>query len=217
MSGITFSNQAFRKNLTAFFIVAVIIFACALIGIFGRPLFFLAIFWPANAVLLGLFLRFQNLNNFGGWVGAFTAFMTADLITGNYFLLTLFLTFANLLHVIVTLVLIHLFKLDYKQYNRGLTFLYLFVMSAFGGCLAAPVFACLTVPYLPNTFMSMDRIWIDFGMWWTGEILNVITFLPILLAIPEKRFLKNILKNISKNQFNIKPYSHLQPLLFLSS
>ena len=204
MPGITFSNQAFRKNLTAFFIVAVIIFACALIGIFGRPLFFLAIFWPANAVLLGLFLRFQNLNNFGGWVGAFTAFMTADLITGNYFLLTLFLTFANLLHVIVTLVLIHLFKLDYKQYNRGLTFLYLFVMSAFGGCLAAPVFACLTVPYLPNTFMSMDRIWIDFGMWWTGEILNVITFLPILLAIPEKKVFKKYIEEYKQKPIQYK-------------
>ena len=166
-------------------------FACALAGIIGRPLTFLAIFWPANAVLLGLFLRFPTLKNIGGWLGAFIGFMIADLITGNTFLVTLFLTLANLSHALVTLLLIHFFKLDYKQYNKGLTFLYLFGISAFGGCLAAASFACLTVPHLPNTFMSMDRIWIDFGMWWTGEILNVIAFLPIVLAIPNQNTIQN--------------------------
>lgn len=207
MSGITFSNQVFKKNLTAFFIVAAIIFTCALIGIFSRPLFFLAIFWPANAVLLGLFLRFKSLKNFGGCLGAFAGYMAADLISGNYFLLTLFLTFANLLNPIVTLALIHLFKLNYKHYNRGLTFLYLFALSAFGGCLAAPIFASLTVPHLPNTFMSIDRIWVDFGMWWTGEILNIITFLPIILAIPKKNIFKNYI-----NEYHQKPF---QPKILL--
>ena len=204
MLGIKFSNQVLKENTTAFIIVAVVIFACALLGILGRPLFFLAIFWPANAVLLGLFLRFKPLNNIGGWVGAFSGFMIADLITGNYFLLTLFLTIANLLYVIVTLTLIYLFKLNYKQYNKGLTFLYLFAICVFGGCLAAPVFACLTVPYLPNTFMSIDRIWIDFGMWWTGEILNVVAFLPILLAIPEKKVFTKYLEEYKQKPLQSK-------------
>ena len=204
MLKIRFSNQALKQHISAFFIVAVVIFVCALMGILGRPLFFLAIFWPANAVLLGMFLRFHKLKNFGSCFGAFSGFMIADLITGNYFLLTLFLTIANLLHVIVTLLLIRLFKLNYKQYNKGLTFLYLFAISAFGGCLAAPVFASLTVPYLPNTFMSMDRIWIDFGMWWTGEILNVIAFLPIILAIPERKVFKKYLEEYKQKPLQSK-------------
>ncbi|MDR0238243.1 diguanylate cyclase [Acinetobacter sp.] len=188
---ILYLSQQLKDNISAFFLIAVIMFACALAGIIGRPLTFLAIFWPANAVLLGLFLRFPTLKNIGGWLGAFIGFMIADLITGNTFLVTLFLTLANLSHALVTLLLIHFFKLDYKQYNKGLTFLYLFGISAFGGCLAAASFACLTVPHLPNTFMSMDRIWIDFGMWWTGEILNVIAFLPIVLAIPNQNTIQN--------------------------
>lgn len=188
---ILYLSQTFKDNISAFFLIAVIIFACALAGILGRPLSFLAIFWPANAVLLGLFLRFTTLKNIGGWLGAFTGFMLADLITGNSFLVTLFLTLANLSHALGTLLLIHFFKLDYKQYNKGLTFLYLFGISAFGGCLAAATIACLTVPHLPNTFMSIDRIWIDFGMWWTGEILNVIAFLPIVLAIPNRTTLQS--------------------------
>ena len=204
-----YSEQTLKQNTQAFLIVGVIIFVCALIGILGRPLFFLAILWPANAVMLGLFLRFEHLRNFGGWFGAFTGFMLADLVNGNYFLLTLFLTIANLLHPLVTLALIRLFKLDFKQYNKGLTFLFLFIISAFGGCLASPVFAVLTIPYVPNTFMSVDRIWTDFGMWWTGEILNVIVFLPIVLAIPEKSVFKKYFEELKLQPFQ---YQNAFPL-----
>ena len=192
--------------MSAFLIIAAIIFVFALAGILGRPLFFLAIFWPANAILLGLFLRFESLKNIGGWLGAFTGFMLADLLTGNTFLLTLFLTLANMSDALVTLILIRLFQLNYKQYNKGLTFLYLFGICAFGGCLAAATFACLTVPHMPNTFMSMDRIWVDFGMWWTGEILNVVAFLPILLAIPDKQTAHNYYQDVQQRTLQYREF-----------
>ncbi len=207
---IEFHNQKLKDNITAFLIIAVVIFVFTLIGILGRPLSFLAIFWPANAILLGLFLRFPLFKNMGGWVGAFTGFMLPDLLNGNTFLVTLFLTLANLSLTAVTLALINILKLDYKQYNKGLTFLYLFMISAFGGCLTAATFACLTVPHLPNTFMSMDRIWIDFGMWWTGEILNVIAFLPIVLAIPEKETALSYYQELQQKPFQ---YKELFPFL----
>lgn len=203
---IEYSKQPLRENLSAFLILAVIIFVFALAGIFGRPLSFLAIFWPANAILLGLFLRFNSLKNAGGWLGAFTGFMLADLLMGNTFLVTLCLTIANLLNSVVTLLLIRLLKLDYKEYNKGLTFLYLFGISAFGGCLAAATFACLTVPHMPNTFMSMDRIWVDFGMWWTGEILNVIAILPILLAIPDKEMIQNYYQDLQHKPLQYREF-----------
>lgn len=181
---------------------------CCLAGIFGRPLAFLSIFWPANAILLGMLLRFPHLNNMGGWFGAFSGFMLADLLTGNYFILTLFLTIANLINPFVTLIFIRLFKLNYKEYNKGLTFLFLFLISSFGGCLISSIFAVLTIPHIPNTFMEMDRIWIDFDMWWTGEILNFVAFLPIILAIPRKRDIQGYLvekKNQSLNLQNSFP------------
>lgn len=179
--------HALKLNSKAFFIVGIVIFLSSLAGVLGRPVALLAILWPANAILLGMFLRFPALNNVGGWFGAFWGFMITDLITGNYLVLTLFLTIANLLNPLVTLLLIRLFKLNYKEYNKGLTLLFLFLISAFGGCLASPIFAVLTIPHIPNTFMSLDRIWIDFGMWWSGEILNLVAFLPIVLAIPRKQ------------------------------
>nr|WP_213033015.1 GGDEF domain-containing protein [Acinetobacter sp. ANC 4648] len=203
-------NHTLKHYIQSFILVGLVIFACALIGIVARPSVFLAILWPANAVLLGLFLRFESLRNIGSWLGAFIGFMLADLLTGNYLLLTLFLTIANLLNPATTLLLIKILKLDYKQYNKGLTFLFLFILSAFGGCLASPIFAMLTVPYVPNTFISVDRIWIDFGMWWTGELLNIVTFLPIILAIPERKILKTYLEEIKSRSVQ---YQELLPLL----
>ena len=44
-----------------FALIFAIIFSVAMIGVFSRPLFFLASFWPANALLLGLILRFPQL------------------------------------------------------------------------------------------------------------------------------------------------------------
>ena len=198
------SDQYFKQNTKAFFIIGLIVMLCCLAEIFGRPLAFLAIFWPANAILLGMFLRFPQLNNLGGWFGAFSGFMLADLMTGNYFILTLFLTVANLLNPLVTLLIIRLLKLNYKEYNKGLTFLFLFLISSFGGCLISPIFAVLTIPHIPNTFMSMDRIWIDFGMWWTGEILNLVAFLPIILAIPRKQDVQGYVVEKKQQTLNLQ-------------
>lgn len=209
---VTDSKQQFQTNARSFMVVGVIIALCCLAGILGRPHSFLAILWPANAVLLGLFLRFNALKNMGGWLGAFTGFMFADLVTGNHFLLTLFLTMANLTNPLVTLLLLRTFKIDYKEFNKGLTFVYLVLISAVGGCLVSPLFAISTIPHIPNTFMQMDRIWIDFGMWWTGEILNLVAFLPIILAIPQMDSIKDYIAE--KRQQRLRLQDGL-PLLFV--
>ncbi len=193
-------------------IVGIVITLCCFVGILGRPHSFLAILWPANAVLLGLFLRFDSLNNVGGWLGAFSGFMFADLVTGNDFLLTLFLTMANLTNPMTTLLLLRTFKIDYKEFNQGLTFVYLVLISAIGGCLVSPLFAISTIPHIPNTFMQLDRIWIDFGMWWTGEILNLVAFLPIILAIPQMDTIKDYVTE--KRQQSLELQNSL-PLLFV--
>lgn len=205
-------NLKLRMNVRSFTIIFTIIAICCLVGILGRPLSFLAILWPANAVLLGLFLRFPHLNNIGGWAGAFSGFMFADLVTGNYLSLTLFLTVANLLNPCVTLLLLKIFKLNYRDFNKGLTFVYLVLISSFGGCLAGSIFAVSTIPYVPNTFMQIERVWTDFGMWWTGEILNLVAFLPIILAIPYIHTIKQYMTEAKEKALKIQDFL---PILFL--
>ncbi|WP_180115673.1 GGDEF domain-containing protein [Acinetobacter sp. YH12140] len=191
------------RHSMAFVIVAAVILCCCLIGIFTRPLSYLAIFWPANAVLLALFLRFPKLSNLGGWLGAFTGYMLADLVTGNYFQLTLFLTFSNLTNSMVSLFFMRYFQVNYQNYNKGFTFLTMIVIIACGGCLAGALFAIFTVPYIPNTFMSTDRLSIDFGMWWITEILNALIILPLILSFPKLADLKLHFKDRRHQSFQI--------------
>lgn len=202
--------SSLRQHAPAFFIIGAVVLSCCLCGILSRPVTFLAYLWPANAVLLGLFLRFKHLRTLGGWLGAFSGYMLADLLTGNFLLLTFVLSLANLINVIISLFFIQYWKLNYRNYNQGFTFLYLFTICALGGCLASALFAIATVPYLSNTFMSTQRLGIDFGMWWAGEIINCITILPIILFFPTLKEMGKYLKNIKLNQFHL---TKLLPLI----
>lgn len=184
--------------------VALIILISCLVGIASRPLSFLAFFWPANAVLLAIFLRYPNLNTSSGWLGAFCGYMLADLLTGNFLQLTTILTFANLINTAVSLFFIQFFQINYRKYHQGLTFLGLFSICTFGGCLASAVFAIFTVPFVPNTFMSTDRLLVDFSMWWTGEMLNCILILPLVLAFPTYNEFKKIIHNRRSKTYPIQ-------------
>lgn len=208
---LTSSKSSLRKQqASAFFIVGTVVLICCLCGILSRPVTFLAYLWPVNAVLLGLFLRFKYLKIWGGWLGAFSGYMLADLGTGSSLQLTFILTLANLINVTVSLFLIQLWKLNYRNYNQGFTFLYLFIICALGGSLASALFAIATVPYLSDTFMSTQRLWVDFGMWWAGEIVNYITILPIILFFPTLNELGKKFKSIRLNQFRL---TKLLPLI----
>lgn len=55
----------------------------SLLGIATRPVEGLASFWPANALMLGLMIRFPRLATVHSLAAAFTGFMVADLVTGR--------------------------------------------------------------------------------------------------------------------------------------
>lgn len=210
MQILNYSSIPVTRQSRAFAVIFLVIFLCCLIGIVTRPLSFLAFFWPANAALLAMFLRFPHFNNLGGWLGAFLAYMLADLLTGNHFQLTFFLTLSNFMNVSVSLFFIHYFQINYRNYNKGFTFLYLFAICAFAGCFAGASFAILTIPYVPNTFMPIDRLWIDFGMWWTSEMLNAILIIPLILALPTYAEFKHAFNNRRQKKYSL---SHIFPLV----
>lgn len=194
--------------------VTLIIFISCLLGIASRPLSFLAFFWPANAVLLAIFLRFPQFNQSFGWLGAFCGYMLADIITGNFLQLTTILTFSNLINAAVSLFFIQYFQINYRHYHQGLTFLGLFSICSFGGCLASAIFAVSTVPYVPNTFMSTDRLLVEFSIWWTGEMLNCILVLPLILAFPTFSELKKIILNRRSKHYPIQKIFPVLAVIF---
>lgn len=178
------NSQPLIKNpIAIFLLLAAIIFFSASFGIYTRPLSFMAMFWLPNPLLLGLFLRFPHFQTWYGWLGAFIGYLAADLLAGTNLPLTLALTFANLMNVMTAVLLLKITQLDYNRFNHGLTFFYLFIIFAISSCVGA-LSAILTVPYMPNSFIPIDRIQQEFIMWWTGEIQNMVMILPIILTWP---------------------------------
>ena len=78
--------------------VGVTMFFAALFGILTREPGFLAAFWPANALMLGLMIRWPWLGGPMGWLGGIAGFLAADLVTGSDPATSLLLTAANLSH-----------------------------------------------------------------------------------------------------------------------
>ncbi len=68
----------------------------SLVGIYSRPAGYLASFWPANAVLLGLLVRYPRWGRRPStWVLAYLAYVLADVVTGASPLWSLGFALAN--------------------------------------------------------------------------------------------------------------------------
>lgn len=86
-----------------FLLFSAVILLCCLLGIVTRQLTFLASFWPANSVLLGILIRFPQTRHPISFIGAIAGYLIADSMQDTPFLLNVCLTSANLLYVITTL------------------------------------------------------------------------------------------------------------------
>lgn len=168
--------------LKFFLLFTVIISICCFIGIASRPLSFLAFFWPANSVLLGLLVRYPQTRKLGTFLGAYTGYVIADLIQGTPFLLTIILTTSNFIYVVTSLVLYLCLNQHIRSAHRGYSYLFLFGLCGIGSLVGA-LFAATFVPMFNTKFM-LGSFWAEFGYWMTSELQNALLLLPILLNIP---------------------------------
>ncbi|MDO3665007.1 GGDEF domain-containing protein [Acinetobacter higginsii] len=171
-----------RSLLQLFLLFSGIILLCCLLGIATRHLTFLASFWPANSVLLGLLIRFPQTRHPISFIGAIVGYLLADTSQDTPFLLNICLTSANLLYVITTLALYVKFNAFIRSMHHGYFYLFLFSFCCIGG-LASSLFAALTLP-LFNTKFALGSFWIDFGYWFTAEIQNALLLLPAIISAP---------------------------------
>ncbi len=175
----------YRYSLS-FIVIFFIILAAAWFGIFTRPLSYSAFFWPANAILLGILIRYPFFRNISSIIGAALGYICADLFSGNTFLLTLSLTVINFISVLVALYFyLYFYKnqtfVNNKKFMRN-SFPLLFstiIGSCFCACLAVSV-----LPYVPYTFLGHEQPLLNFLYWWSGELFNYILILPILISFP---------------------------------
>ena len=165
-----------------FAIEALVVFACALsaslLGILTRTPGELAAFWPANALLLGLFLRYPKLAEIHGWMAATAGLCIADMLFSNTALTTLWLTSSNMLGIAAGYLLYQMLassSLDLKQSGAALGLL----LIVSGASLAEAVTAAGSVPLILG-----QSPWSGFCLWFSTELLNYLAILPVLLTLP---------------------------------
>ena len=180
--------------LQLFLLFAAVIFFCCILGIATRHLTFLASFWPANSILLGLLIRFPQTRHPISFVGAIVGYLLADSSQDTPFLLNLCLTFANVLYVITTLVLYIRFNALIRSMHHGYFYLFLFSFCCVGA-LSSSLFAALTLPYF-NTKFTLGSFWTDLSYWFTAEIQNALLLLPAIISMPNLIEFKQQLKEI---------------------
>lgn len=158
--------------------LSVLTFAACLVGIFARPIGFLSVFWPANALLLGLLVRYPRLARPPAWVAAAVGYVAADLVTGSSWSMALWLNGANLLGATAGWLVLRRLDERIRRLQRTISALYLLqaalaasAVGALAGCGAAPVY--------------FNSPWTDLlSLWFSTELMNYMLIVPVVLAAP---------------------------------
>ncbi len=167
------------QALDVLLVFGIVLFV-SLLGIFTRPIGFLAVFWPANAVLLGLFLREPRFASYFGWLAAFLGYLAADLSTGGGLGMTVWLTLANMAGVATAFLIVRKLETGISDMYKPLSVLYMFAV-----CVAASVAAAVVGAGAAPALLNRG-IFTGLGFWVTGELLNYMIILPLILTIPRE-------------------------------
>lgn len=169
-------------TLAGMLAVFVIVLAASLFGILTRPLGFLAALWPANAILLGLMVRYPKLATPFGWSAAFIGYILADMATGGDFWITLWLTSANMAGAITGYMLFQLLAREDQELRRPLSVLFLFSVCAGAAAVSALVGGGAARLIFARDFVT------GVEFWFVTEMVNNLIILPVMLTFPVSFF-----------------------------
>ncbi|WP_426126656.1 diguanylate cyclase [Pararhizobium sp. PWRC1-1] len=172
------SNAALGMTFLCAAILAGVVFLASLFGIFTRPSGLLALFWPANAILLGLMVRHPRFATPVGWAAAFAAYVTADLIMHGPLVKTLWLTGANIAGVFIGSLLYRFVGADHRRLREPQSVIIMFVI-----CTAAALASALVGGIAAGVALN-EAYFSGFEFWLVTELVNFIVVLPVVLIAP---------------------------------
>ncbi|WP_430419755.1 ATP-binding protein [Phenylobacterium sp.] len=175
------ASGSVRARIAGPLIVAAAVLAAALLGIALRPVGLLSAFWPANAVLLGLMVRWPRLATPAGWLAALVAYVVADIATGTALVRTLALTGINLSGVIVGFLLLSRLQPDDVTLRRPTSVISVIVIMALAS-IAVGIAGAAAHPFLFHGKASPGV----FFFWGATELANYMIILPLILTAPQR-------------------------------
>ncbi len=194
------------RALRDFCWAAVIVVPCALLAaLMTRLLGPLSLFWPANAVLLGMLLRHPEKATPAGWLGAYAGFLGADFLAGTSLPMNLWLNTANMVGVaagyFVANRVLPVNARHLKQPRTILSVLTVCLASAAAGAIAGGAAS----PVLFDRSLLAGLV-----DWFNGDLALYILLLPVMLAAPPTphlswHLLAQRLRSIQKDWATVLP------------
>lgn len=170
---------ALPEGVAALLFVGMTVFLASLFGILTRPVGFLAAFWPANAILLGLMVRFSSFATPWGWLGAFAGYLLADFATGGEVVVTIWLTVANMVGAGSGYLLYRAMPEVDRRLGRPQSVLYLLAICAAAAAAAAVAGAGAAQLIFDRGFLT------GLEFWFVTELVNSLVILPVILTFPD--------------------------------
>jgi len=166
------------------FFLAVLLSA---IGLAFRNFESTSIFWPGNAVLLGLLIRFPVLDNRTTLPALLSGMVVTDLLWGTPALLSLGLGFANIVFIASArwLLLTRHFTRPYPR--RLLALMRIFPASIVGAAACAMVGALISPSFFHG---DMFKAWFS---WFSEQMSTAILLLPAVISLPKRDDLRQML------------------------
>lgn len=176
-------ESATSKSLAAL-LFGLALFLLCIVGILTRPGADLASFWPANAFMFGMLIRFPALRNPLSWVACAAGFALADLLTGSTVLKTIVLNLGNLAAITVGYLVYSRFERADQRLSRPSSVLFMLVAIT-AASVAAGLIGTVADPILFGG-RPLDAL-----LYWTAtELVNYVAFLPMILTFPDNAALK---------------------------
>ena len=158
-------------------------FALTLGGILARPIESLSLFWPVNAVLAGVLLRYPRQAGLIGFALVWLAMVAADLAYGSEWAPALWLNLSNLGAVATVWLLLSRLPRPHRRMRSPHGVLGVFGACAAGAAVAASLACVMAAPWFEQSLRStwLARFSEQFS---TGVLV-----LPVLLTAPSVRAL----------------------------
>lgn len=170
-----------RALLSPALVIGLAVFSACLFGILMRPIGFLAMIWPANAVMLGLLLRLPGTRRASAWLAGALAYFAADLLSGTAVLEMLLLNAGNISGVAAGYLVCRYLPAEALRLREPASVLHILLVATVAAA-AAGLAGAVTDPFL----LRLGAI--NGGMlWFATELVNYVALLPVILSAPDPR------------------------------
>ncbi|WP_176508581.1 MULTISPECIES: GGDEF domain-containing protein [Pseudomonas] len=172
-----------QSRLLPYLALFALTFALTLGGILARPIESLSLFWPVNAVLAGVLLRYPRQASWVGFGLVWLAMVAADLACGSAWAPALWFNLCNLGVVVTVWWLLSRLPRLHKRMRTPHGVLSVFGACAAGAVVAASMACVMATPWFER---SLQATWLA---WFSEQFSTSVLVLPVLLTAPSTRVL----------------------------